>query len=81
MNEAIEKLVLDKIRQRYSNDQQAGEVSSATLLRDLQMDSLSILELVYELEEHYSLLVDDQVLLELKSVADIVLMIEQAQKH
>jgi len=75
MTKEVEDLILDKIRSRYSETKTGYSISPATMLRDLELDSLSLLELVYELEEHYHIVVDDEHLLSLKTVADLTQMV------
>ncbi|MEX2130942.1 MAG: phosphopantetheine-binding protein [Pseudohongiellaceae bacterium] len=80
MTKEVEELILDKIRCRYSDNQQTNPLTAETMLRDLALDSLSLLELIYELEEHYHIIVDDEQLLNLKTVADIGRMVCAAMK-
>lgn len=75
MTKEVEELILDKIRCRYSESKQQNVILAETMLGDLELDSLSLLELVYELEEHYRIVVDDEQLLSLKTVADIARMV------
>lgn len=79
MTGEVEQRVLTGIRQRCDDDQAGRGISADTRLRDLHLDSLTVLELIYELEEHYKIIVDDQQLLSLETVADIVLLVSQAQ--
>ncbi|MDW7658854.1 MAG: phosphopantetheine-binding protein [Bacillota bacterium] len=51
------------------------------LIKDLNMDSLALYELVIELEEHYQLQISDEDIDRLKTLDDIVSYIERKLKQ
>ena len=76
----VEALILDKVRARYSEVGSSQDINAQTPLENLKLDSLSVLELIYELEEHYRIVVDDERLLQLKCINDIVDLVMQARR-
>jgi acyl carrier protein len=54
---------------------QAHDLSPDTRLTDLGMDSLRLLEIVFELEKHFDVEVDEALLAELATVSDLARMI------
>ena len=71
-------VVLDKIGPRRTAAQDGTTLSEQTALKDLALDSLTVLELIYELEEHYRIVVADDQLLRLQRIGDIVDLVLQA---
>jgi acyl carrier protein len=71
----VEKTVLSHIVKGSSG----GVVPDIdTMLGELEMDSLKLVETVFELETYYSITVDEDRMTELRTVSDIVEMIEAA---
>ena len=52
-----------------------------TLRQDLGLDSLEIIELLYELEEGFNLTIPDEDLEKLQTVGDVIHYIEAALEH
>lgn len=79
MEDALEVLIRDKLANHCVA---GGQVPSLTLdqrLADLPLDSLTLLEIVYELEDQLGVTVDDQGLALLKTVGDLVKLVTHAQ--
>lgn len=76
MKTEIYTVVCQKILASYEQGCQVPEFVAQTRLTDLQLDSLSILEVIFELENHFSISVEDHLLATAKTVADICHMIE-----
>lgn len=78
MDTDVGKLVMDNIRKRTEGGSTAASLQVETLLRELPLDSLAVLELVYELEEKYRVIVAEERLLALRTIGDIISMLEHA---
>ena len=72
-----EKIVLDTVRRllETSPGVVAMEIVSDTLITELGLDSLRLLEIVFELEKHFCIEVDEALLIEVSSVGDLVQMV------
>jgi acyl carrier protein len=72
-----EKMVFDKVQRLIESSPgvAAIEVASDTSIADLGLDSLRLLEIVFELEKHFCVEVDEAALVEVASVGDLALMI------
>ena len=54
-----------------------GEISPETAIKDMDADSLAIVELTMELEDHFQLEISDSEIVTLKTVQEIVDYINQ----
>ncbi|VEU61111.1 acyl carrier protein [Mycoplasmopsis bovigenitalium] len=71
----IKDLVISRI-QKYTKTQ----VNMDSLLKELKIDSLTLAELVFELEEELKIRVSDDELINLQSIGDVVALIEKTMK-
>ncbi|MGL5977795.1 MAG: acyl carrier protein [Erysipelotrichaceae bacterium] len=71
MFEQVKEVLIDAV-----NVDEEQITLEATLKDDLGIDSLAAVELVLELESTFDIRVDDAELMELKSVQDIVSLVE-----
>lgn len=71
----IKDLVISRI-QKYTKTQ----VNMDSLLKELKIDSLTLAELVFELEEELKIRVSDDELINLQSISDVVALIEKTMK-
>jgi acyl carrier protein len=79
MRENFEAAVISQINIRYPQGDSNLSIGEQTRLDELVMDSLELLELIYTLEEQFSIETDDKLLTELQTVGDITAMLEQAR--
>ena len=56
------------------------EVTLESTFKDLRVDSLDLVELVYELEEELNITFEDDELADLKNVGDVIQLIEAKKK-
>ena len=72
-------MVFEKIRSLLS--EQLGfdedQITEATSFEDLGADSLDVVELMMSLEEEFSISADEEDLTEIKTVGDVVKLIEE----
>ncbi len=72
-------MVFEKIRSLLS--EQLGfdedQITEATSFEDLGADSLDLVELMMSLEEEFSISADEEELTEIKTVGDVVKLIEE----
>ncbi|AIA29749.1 acyl carrier protein [Mycoplasmopsis californica] len=71
----IKDLVINQI-QKYTK----VKVEMDSLLKELKIDSLSLAELVFELEEQLKIRVSDDELMKIKSIKDVVELIEASDR-
>ena len=78
MDVGMEEFVIEAIRKCGGSGLAVTDIGRQMLLSDLQLDSLGILELVYELEDHFAVTIDAKALSNLERIDDIVHMIAAA---
>ncbi len=78
MREHFESAVISQINSRCPQGDSNLSIDEQTRLDELVMDSLELLELIYTLEEQFSIQTDDRLLTKLQTVGDITAMLEQA---
>jgi len=72
MDADYEKIVYDKIRHKCADDIDADGLTGETDIDFLPMDSLTILEIVYELEDQLNITVEENLLINIRTVQDLV---------
>ena len=77
----IQSLVLTKLADHMPEPCCRSSVDPATRLLDLRLDSLAVLEVVYELEEQLDITVELSELHELLTVSDLVAAIDKTAKR
>ena len=60
------------------NDCEQVEIELQTPIAELGLDSLKVVEIVYELEMEFSIETDEDLLAQLQCVGDVVAMVESA---
>ena len=81
MNRDIQSLVLTKLAAYMPEPCCRSSVDPAATLSDLLLDSLAVLELVYELEEQLDITVELSELHQLLTVSDLVAAIDKTVKR
>lgn len=71
----IKDLVISRI-QKHTKTQAHMD----SLLKELKIDSLTLAELVFELEEELKIRVSDDELINLQSISDVVALIEKTMR-
>ncbi len=66
----------EKIKQRLSSKVKGKEITEDSNLKDLGIDSLDLVDLVFELEEEIGVEFDDEELLQIKTVQDLMNLID-----
>ena len=62
---------------RYTDEESRQAVDLDSELEELELDSLAMFEVVYELEESFAVELDEQELAEVKTVRDLVERVER----
>ena len=70
--EKIRKIIVDELAVEESD-----VVEDANLLDDLDADSMNLLVIYSEIEKAFKIKIDDEVALEIKTVADILKLIDE----
>lgn len=76
----IEKSIFQKFKENLIQENPHIEIGRETVIRDLAMDSLTIFELIYELEEQFDITLDDYELNSMDTVGDVATLVQQALK-
>ncbi len=66
----------DKINERLSSKLKGKPLTKESNLRDLGIDSLDLVDLVFELEEEIGVQFDDDELLQIKTIQDLMNLID-----
>ncbi|MFM1897591.1 MAG: hypothetical protein RLZZ385_2665 [Pseudomonadota bacterium] len=75
MEKQIETAVFDRLRSCLVRSGEVIEITPQTAIHDLPLDSLTLLEIVYELEDQFGVIVDEQALVSLEKVEDLIRMV------
>lgn len=67
----------DKIKERLESKLKGQELTVDMAFKDLGIDSLDLVDLVFELEEEIGVQFEDDELLQLKTVQDLLTLIEK----
>lgn len=78
MDSGVEEYVLNTVKKCSINDLTISDISLNTRIIDLHMDSLSVLELVYELEDCFEITLDVNALSKLENICEIASMVDAA---
>lgn len=63
---------LDKIKEHFKGK----EITEDTVFKDLGLDSLDLVDMVFELEEELGITFEDEELLQIKTVKDLLTLID-----
>lgn len=66
----------DKIKDRLSSKLKGQELTEESVFKDLGIDSLDLVDLVFELEEEIGVEFEDEELLQIKTVKDLLNLID-----
>lgn len=66
----------DKIKDRLSSKLRGQELTEDSVFKDLGIDSLDLVDLVFELEEEIGVEFEDEELLQIKTVKDLLNLID-----
>lgn len=75
-------MVFDKVRDMIASQLQVDAASitrESRLVEDLKADSANVMVMILELESEFGIEVEDEIILELKTVGDVVDYIEKHQ--
>jgi acyl carrier protein len=78
MSEELQEIIFGLLRSNCKTAALTHEIGMETSLAELDLNSLRIIEIVFELESHYRVQADENLLAQLRSVGDIVHMFELA---
>jgi len=78
MSEELKSAVLMGLREACAAQQEPLAILPETMLGTLGVSSLQLIELVFELEVRFRLQVDEELLVQLQTVADLIALFESA---
>ena len=77
----VQTIVASKLSKHIAASPEQTSLQPAQRLQDLQLDSLALLETVYELEEHFDISVETEGLSRLATVSDLVTAVENSLRQ
>ncbi|UUM19653.1 MULTISPECIES: acyl carrier protein [unclassified Mycoplasma] len=75
MSKSVKEIVFEELK-KYTKK----SFNHETLLEELQIDSLDLVEIVVDAEEKFDIQIPDQELKNIKKISDIILLIENLKK-
>jgi acyl carrier protein len=78
MNKSVEDVVVDEVRKHAVSNKLNRDMLLTTPLDELGIDSLSMLELVMNVEECYNIRIDESALDECVTLKDVVALVTKA---
>lgn len=78
MQAHILNVIRKEIARCYADADQLPEIRLDTTLESLNLDSLNVLEVVYELENYFGITVEDSSFAAMTTINDLATMIEAA---
>jgi acyl carrier protein len=75
-SEVIEMEYFDRIQEALKDKLNGKELTLETSFKDLKVDSLDLVDLVFELEEEIGIQFEDEELLSIKTVNDLLKLID-----
>ncbi|AKU79388.1 acyl carrier protein [Spiroplasma turonicum] len=73
--------ILEEIKKELVKKGAKGNISKETSFKDMEIDSLDLMDLVVSLEAKLEISISDDDLLSLKTVNDVVLIIEKLKNE
>ena len=77
----ITNLVVSKLAAHCEQNQLVLVVDTSTTLAELELDSLALMEVAFDLEEMLDIALDPTALLSLHSVSDLIAAIQRVRKN
>jgi acyl carrier protein len=78
MNKSVEDVVIDELRKHAVSNKLSRDTLLTTRLDELGIDSLSMMELVMNVEECYNIRIDESALDECVTLKDVVALVTKA---
>ena len=79
MTKDVQAIVLSKLAHHSALQADFDELDLSSELRCLKLDSLAVLEIVFELEEHFHTLFDSDEVRRLISIADLINLVNRSR--
>jgi acyl carrier protein len=77
MNKSVEDVIVDEIRKQAVGNELESEALLATPLEALDIDSLSMLEVVMNIEERYDIRIDESALDECSTLKEVAALVRK----
>ena len=81
MTTDVRTVVTSKLSAHIASPRLRESIEPSQCLRELELDSLALLETIYDLEEHFDITVDSMELQKLVTVSDLVTVINRSLGH
>lgn len=72
MTTDVDAEIISLLRRRVTKHENTAAIDSATVLQALELDSLELIEIIYELEQLFSINIDLSEIGKLNTVADLI---------
>jgi acyl carrier protein len=81
MTTEVDAKIISILRERFPHLNEFDESSLAMTLNGLKLDSLELIEIVYELEEYFSITIHSSALEKLGTIVDLVNVVDSELKQ
>ncbi|WP_460230989.1 acyl carrier protein [Aurantivibrio plasticivorans] len=77
MNQNVREKVIESFRQLVGNERKS--ITMDTKFGELGLDSLKLIEIVFDLENHFGTSADEELLAQVESIADLVALFDSSE--
>ena len=81
MTMEVDVKIASILRKRFPHLKEFDESSLTMSLDGLKLDSLELIEIVYELEEYFSITINSSALEKLRTIADLISVVDSERKQ
>ncbi len=77
----VKNAVLAKLADHVPDQVDCSNIDVYSSLKEMKLDSLAVLQFIYELEEHFSITFEESEMSRLETIADLISAIDKTQKN
>ncbi len=81
MTTDVKDVVLAKLADHVPDRVDRSNIDVYSTLKEMKLDSLAVLQIIYELEEHFSITLEESELSHLATIADLISAIDKTRKN
>ena len=76
----VKNTVLTKLTDHVSEQISSSNIDINASLKELEIDSLAVLQIIFELEEHFSIVIDESELSQIETIGDLICAVDKSLK-
>ena len=77
----VKNVVLAKLADHVPGQLNCSDIDVDSTLKELMLDSLAVVQIVFELEERFSVIIEESELSQIETIADIISAVDKAQTN